>query len=154
MAREVRPAAIILDIIMPDLDGWSVLHSLKTDDALSEIPVILVTVLADRDMGLALGAADYLTKPVDTRQLLKTLRRVRVGNDGTDVLVVDDDRATRDVLRRTLAREGWRVREAGDGEQGLEQLERARPALVLLDLMMPGMDGFGMLRAKIGRAHV
>src|SRR3546814_9320986 len=98
-------------------------------------------------MGLALGAADYLTKPVDTRQLLKTLRRVRVGNDGTDVLVVDDDRATRDVLRRTLAREGWRVREAGDGEQGLEQLERARPALVLLDLMMPGMDGFGLLRA-------
>src|SRR3546814_14029868 len=99
MAREVRPAAIILDIIMPDLDGWSVLHSLKTDDALSEIPVILVTVLADRDMGLALGAADYLTKPVDTRQLLKTLRRVRVGNDGTDVLVVDDARAPRDVLR-------------------------------------------------------
>jgi CheY-like chemotaxis protein len=132
---------------MPDLDGWTVLRSLKTDAELCEIPVILVTVLGDRDMGLALGAAEHLTKPIDAKELLRLLARVQRSASGPDVLIVDDDRATRDMLRRTLVKEGWKVREAANGAEGLEQLAKAVPAVMLLDLMMPGMDGFEVLRA-------
>jgi signal transduction histidine kinase/CheY-like chemotaxis protein len=146
LARERRPDAIILDVIMPDLDGWAVLRSLKSDAELADIPVILVTVLGDRDLGLALGAADHLTKPVAPDELARVLARVRRSNGTADVLVVDDDEGTRDVLRRTLVREGWTVREAANGTEGLEKLAATKPAVILLDLMMPGMDGFEMLR--------
>jgi CheY-like chemotaxis protein len=147
LAREMRPDAIILDIIMPDLDGWTVLRSVKSDAGLCDIPVILASIMGDRDMGLALGAAEHLTKPVQADELLRVLNRT-VGTDGpADILVVDDDPATRSVLRRILGREGWTVREAPNGEAGLEEVARARPAVVLLDLMMPRMDGFEMLRA-------
>jgi CheY-like chemotaxis protein len=135
---------------MPDVDGWTVLRALKTDVDLCEIPVILVTVLGDREMGIALGATEYLTKPVDPYELLRVLNRLRRQGGHAEVLVVDDDPATRDVLRRTLAREGWTVREAETGDQGLDQLRLSRPAVVLLDLMMPGMDGFEMLRLMRG----
>jgi CheY-like chemotaxis protein len=147
LARERRPDAIILDVIMPDVDGWAVLRALKSDPELAEIPVILVTMLGDRDMGLALGAADHLTKPIAAQDLVRVLSRVRRPEGSADVLIVDDDDGTRDVLRRTLLREGWRVREAGDGAEGLRQLAACKPAVVLLDLMMPTMNGFEMLRA-------
>jgi DNA-binding response OmpR family regulator len=147
LAREEKPDAIILDVIMPDLDGWTVLRSLKTDAELCDIPVILVTVLGDRDMGLALGAAEHLTKPIDSKELLRLLHRVLRSASASDVLIVDDDRATRDVLRRTLVKEGWTVREAANGAEGLAQLAKAKPAVMLLDLMMPEMDGFEVLRA-------
>jgi signal transduction histidine kinase/CheY-like chemotaxis protein/HAMP domain-containing protein len=146
LARERRPDAIILDVIMPEVDGWAVLRALKADAELAEIPVILVTMLGDRDMGLALGAADHLTKPIAPSALIRVLTRLRVSNGATDILVVDDDAGTRDVLRRTLVREGWTVREAGNGADGLAQLAAAKPAVVLLDLMMPEMNGFEMLR--------
>jgi CheY-like chemotaxis protein len=146
LARERRPDAIILDVIMPDVDGWAVLRALKADVDLADIPVILVTMLGERDMGLALGAADHLTKPIAPQELVRVLARVRRSGDATDVLVVDDDEGTRDVLQRTLVREGWTVREAANGIEGLEQLEASKPAVVLLDLMMPQMDGFEMLR--------
>jgi signal transduction histidine kinase/CheY-like chemotaxis protein len=146
LAREEKPDAIILDVIMPDLDGWSVLRSLKADVALCNIPVILVTVLGDRDMGVALGAAEHLTKPVDPQAITRVLSRVRRVDGATDVLVVDDDEATREVLRRVLAREGWTVRQASNGAEGLEELTRSPPAVILLDLMMPRMNGFEMLR--------
>ena len=144
IARETAPAAIVLDVIMPEQDGWAVLHEIKSDDRLCEIPVILATVVSDREMGLALGAVEHLTKPVDPAKLLQALASVADGS-GRDVLVVDDDPSTRNLCRRILTREGWLVREAADGERGLEQLQARRPTLMLLDLMMPGMDGFELL---------
>jgi signal transduction histidine kinase/DNA-binding response OmpR family regulator/HAMP domain-containing protein len=146
LAREEKPAAIVLDVIMPDLDGWAVLRSLKSDPELCDIPVVLATILGEREMGIALGAAEHLTKPIDPAQLLPVLRRAVLGDAPTDVLIVDDDAGTREVLRRLLSREGWRVREAENGAAGLDEVKRHRPAVILLDLMMPRMDGFEMLR--------
>ena len=149
LARAVRPDAITLDVIMPEFDGWAVLRELKADPELRAIPVVLVTILGDREMGYALGAADYLIKPIDTEALLRVLGRFRTAEGRAEVVVVDDDPATRDVLRRTLAREGWTVVEAEDGYGALALLERPTPppAVIVLDLMMPGMDGFQVLEA-------
>jgi CheY-like chemotaxis protein len=144
LARERQPDAIVLDVIMPDQDGWSVLHEIKADQQLCVIPVILATVVTDREMGLAFGAVEHLTKPVDPVRLLQTLEAI-AGGARRDVLVVDDDPSTRNLCRRILTREGWKVREAADGAGGLEQLSVQRPTLMLLDLMMPGMDGFEVL---------
>jgi signal transduction histidine kinase/DNA-binding response OmpR family regulator len=146
LAGERRPDAIILDIIMPDIDGWAVLRSLKADADLADIPVVLVTVLGDRDMALALGATEHLTKPIVQNELIRVLARLRGADDTTDVLVVDDDEGTRDMLRRMLVREGWTVRQAANGTEGLAQLVLAKPTVVLLDLLMPEMNGFEMLR--------
>jgi PAS domain S-box-containing protein len=147
LAREDRPDAIVLDVIMPDLDGWAVLRRLKSEPDLCDIPVVLATILGEREMGLALGAAEHLTKPIDPAQLLPVVRRAIRSDGPTDVLVVDDDPGTREVLRRVLCREGWVVREAENGAAGLDEIARRRPAVVLLDLMMPRMDGFETLRA-------
>jgi signal transduction histidine kinase/CheY-like chemotaxis protein len=148
LARERRPDVITLDVIMPEMDGWAVLRELKADPELRDIPVVLVTILGDREMGYALGAADYLTKPVEAEALLRAVDRFRAGDGGAEVLVVDDDPGTRELLRRTLAREGWSVAEAADGREALARLGRgAPPSVVLLDLMMPGMDGFEVLAA-------
>jgi signal transduction histidine kinase/CheY-like chemotaxis protein/HAMP domain-containing protein len=146
LAKETKPDAVILDVIMPDVDGWTVLRSLKSDPELCEVPVILVTVLGDREMGIALGAAEHISKPIDPPELLRTLDRICRGVERPQVLVVDDDPATRDVLRRTLSKEGWMVREATNGQEGLAELAKARPAVMLLDLMMPEMNGFEVLR--------
>ena len=134
---------------MPRQDGWSVLKALKGDSQLCEIPVILATVLAERDLGLALGAVEYLTKPIDAEKLLATIEAI--GNGIMEVLVVDDDRVSRDLLRRILVRNGWTVHEAHNGVRGLEQMKRLKPSVVLLDLIMPEMDGFEMLK-EIQRA--
>jgi PAS domain S-box-containing protein len=145
VAKAARPDLITLDVIMPDLDGWSVLKALKDDRELRAIPVVLVTIMGDRDLGFALGAADFLTKPFDRELLIQAVNRHRGGGPRAQVLVVDDDARSRDMLRRTLQREGWTVAEAVDGREALSQLQRSRPALVLLDLMMPEMDGFEVL---------
>ncbi len=146
VARAARPDAIVLDVIMPEQDGWSVLQEIKSDDALCGIPVVLATVVSDREMGLAFGAAGHLTKPVDPAELLRTLDAL-AGSGGREVLVVDDDPSTRAFCRRILSREGWAVREAPDGIRGLDEVRARRPTLVLLDLMMPEMDGFEVLRS-------
>jgi CheY-like chemotaxis protein len=113
-----------------------------------------VTILGDREMAYALGAAEFVTKPVDPARLADVLARVASAALGEgEILVVDDDAATREVLRRMLARQGWRVTEAADGRECLERLGRAAPAAILLDLMMPGMDGFETLEAIRGRAE-
>ncbi|OHV79608.1 response regulator [Ensifer sp. LCM 4579] len=142
-ARTHRPAAIILDIIMPHQDGWAVLRALKSDPELCTIPVILATILADRELGLSLGAVEYLTKPIDTEKLIRTIEACGGGN--RDVLIIDDDRASRDFLRRILVKRDWTVHEAADGIRGLELMKRLLPRLVLLDLLMPEMDGFETL---------
>jgi CheY-like chemotaxis protein len=143
----VRPDAITLDIIMPVLDGWTVLRELKADADLRSIPVVLVTVLGDREMGYALGAADYLTKPIDPDALLDVLDRFHASDCDISVLVVDDDPTTREMLRRILTKRGWSVTEAADGADAISALGTMRPAVVILDLMMPGMDGFEVLDA-------
>jgi signal transduction histidine kinase/DNA-binding response OmpR family regulator len=150
LAKQARPDVITLDIIMPDLDGWSVLKALKADPELCDIPVVLVTIMGDRDLGFALGAADYITKPLDRDLLMRAVGRHVRGGDRAQVLVVDDDPKTRDMLRRTLQKAGWTVAEAANGSEALEALERVRPALVLLDLLMPGMDGFEVLERLNG----
>ena len=155
LARELSPAAITLDVLMPRMDGWAVLSALKADPDLTDIPVIMVTTVQDPDLGYALGASDFLTKPVDPQRLSAVLARyVEKGTKGT-VLVVDDDLTTRDLLRRILEREGCRVLEAENGLIALELLEENdRPDLVLLDLMMPDMDGFGFLVAIRGEQRL
>jgi CheY-like chemotaxis protein len=152
LAKRARPDVITLDIIMPDLDGWSVLKALKADPELCDIPVVLVTIMGDRDLGFALGAADYITKPLDRDLLMRAVGRHVRGGDRAQVLIVDDDPKTRDMLRRTLQKAGWTVAEAANGCEALDALERVKPALVLLDLLMPGMDGFEVLERLNGDA--
>jgi CheY-like chemotaxis protein len=146
-AREIRPAVITLDVLMPQMDGWAVLSSLKADPDLAEIPVVMVTIVGQRNLGFALGAADYLTKPVERERLISVLRRYICPNTPCRVLLVDDEPANRHRLRPLLEAEGWSVDEAEHGEDGLRKVSQAQPDLILLDLMMPVMDGFDMAAA-------
>lgn len=142
LARQLAPAAIVLDVVLPGMDGWSVLSALKSDPATSGIPIILSTILDDKTKGYALGAADYLTKPIEYERLSEALRRYKSDERTSPVLVVDDDISQRQVLRRLLERDGWPVLEAEHGRAALEILARHRPVLILLDLIMPEMNGF------------
>jgi len=142
IARTLRPSAITLDVIMPEMDGWAVLRELKIHPETRDIPVIMVTMTDDRDMGYALGATDFLTKPIERGQLVRLLERHRSTDPDAHVLVVDDNEEVRDVVRRSLEKEGWAVEEAENGEVALERVEQKAPVLILLDLMMPVMDGF------------
>jgi CheY-like chemotaxis protein len=153
LARSERPDVITLDVLMPGMDGWTVLGHLKEDPDLNEIPVVMLTIVDDRNMGYALGAAEYLSKPIDRDRLLQILRRYGSESQPRPVLVVEDDAATRAVLTRTLEREGWTVIEAKNGREGLDRVAETLPSLVLLDLMMPEMDGFEFLEAFRGDAH-
>jgi two-component system, NtrC family, sensor kinase len=144
LARELSPDVITLDVLMPGMDGWSVLAALKADAALAEIPVLMLTMLDDRNLGYALGAADYLTKPIDRERLVTVLGRHR---RDLPVLVVDDDPDFRDLARRMLEREGYTVVEAENGRTALDRLRDTVPGVVLLDLMMPEMDGFDFVAA-------
>jgi len=154
-ARAHRPVAITLDVIMPRKDGWSVLTALKADPDLRDIPVIVVTVLKDRGMAMTLGATDFMTKPVDRGALLAILRQHCRADDHGPVLLVDDDKSTRDATRRVLKKLGIESAEAGNGKEALRWLEdNAPPALILLDLMMPEMDGFGFLEAVQGHPGI
>ncbi|MCI0583899.1 MAG: response regulator, partial [Chloroflexi bacterium] len=144
LAREIEPDVITLDVLMPGMDGWSVLAALKADPALADIPVVMLTMLDDRNLGYALGAADYLTKPIDRERLVAVLGRHR---RDLPVLLVDDAAGFRDLARRTLEREGYTVIEAENGRAGLDRLRETTPSVVLLDLMMPEMDGFDFVAA-------
>jgi signal transduction histidine kinase/CheY-like chemotaxis protein len=142
LARQFKPVAITLDVMMPGMDGWSVLSSLKSDAALRDIPVIMVTMVDDPDRGFTLGAADYATKPIDRRRLAQILRKHTCDSPPCPVLLVEDEPSTRALTRKMLEKEGWKVSEAENGRDALESMERERPRLILLDLMMPEMDGF------------
>jgi CheY-like chemotaxis protein len=145
MARRIRPDLIILDVMMPKMDGWGVLTNLKADPATADIPVVMLTMVAEADLGYMLGAAEYLQKPIDRDRLAGVIGKYRTSDATDEVLIVEDDDPTRDVIRRSLARQGWAVAEATNGRVGLEQVRRKVPALILLDLMMPEMDGFEFL---------
>ena len=157
LAREIQPVAITLDVMMPGMDGWAVLRMLKADPELHKIPVIMLTMIDDRTRGYSLGAVDYLTKPVDRELLHKTLSRYHCTDAVCTVLLVEDDVETRTLMASTLKKAGWIVSEAGNGQQALDVLTDVQPHLVLLDLMMPVMDGFGFLaamRAKPEWQHI
>jgi len=146
-AREARPDMITLDVVMPGMDGWAVLAALKSDPELGDIPVIMLSIVDEKHLGVALGAAEYMTKPIERDRLTAILRKYGRAGARRSVLVVEDEPATRELLRRTLEGEGWSVTEAGNGRAALERVADACPDLVLLDLVMPEMDGFEFLEA-------
>jgi len=145
LAHELRPDAITLDVLMPIMDGWSVLVALKADPDLADIPVVMLTIVDDKSKGYALGASDYVIKPVDRERLVAILAKYRSDSLPSHVLVVEDEAATRELLRRVLEGEGWTVAEAENGRAALDRVAEERPALILLDLMMPEMDGFAFM---------
>ena len=147
LARALHPAVITLDVLMPGLDGWAILRKLKADPELSGIPVVMLTILDERNQGYALGAADYLTKPVDRLQLRRVLSKYASGLVAAQrtALLVDDDDIVRERLRRMLLQEGWQAREAENGVVAFARLAENRVELILLDLIMPEMDGFEFL---------
>jgi PAS domain S-box-containing protein len=142
MAQALRPDAITLDVMMPGMDGWAVLGRLKSDPQLSEIPVVMVTMLDEKRIGYSLGASDYLTKPIDRTRLASIIEKYRKPTRGGNVLLIEDDDDTRSLVREMLQGDGWTVTEAQNGLDGLTQLGQVVPDLILLDLMMPKMDGF------------
>ena len=145
LAHDIEPAIITLDVLMPEMDGWSVLRALKADPGLRDIPVIMLTMVDDKSRGYALGATDYLSKPVDRDLLHRTLAHYQTPETPSPVLLVEDDTDTREVMRRMLDKAGWPVVEAANGREALDQMASARPGIILLDLMMPVMDGFDFL---------
>ncbi len=153
MARSLHPDIITLDIVMPGLDGWQVLSSLKADPELHAIPVVIVTVTEDRAKGFTLGAADYLQKPISKEQLLSTLSRWVPKPVASPILIVEDDEPTMEGLRRMLENEGFATRCAFDGRDAVRELRDRLPSLVLLDLLMPGMDGFQLISEMQGHSE-
>jgi DNA-binding response OmpR family regulator len=145
LARDLKPAIIILDVLMPEVDGWDILLALKSDAGLQSIPVIMYTILDNKMKGYALGATEYLIKPVELSTLSKIINRYICEDPPCHVLVVDDDDLTREMLGRMLKKEGWQLSEAENGRVGLDLLAKRKPDLIILDLLMPVMDGFEFL---------
>ena len=147
LAKELQPTAITLDVMMPDLDGWSVLAALRQNPELADIPVIMVSIVDEHRRGIALGAAGYLTKPIDRERLHRLIRRFQAPTPPTRVLMVEDDALQRERMLGWLERPQWIVREAANGREALNVLREEKPDVILLDLMMPEMDGFEVVAA-------
>jgi signal transduction histidine kinase/DNA-binding response OmpR family regulator len=145
LARQLQPAIITLDVYLPGMDGWEVLNRLKSDAELASIPVIMISISDQAQHGYALGA-EYLSKPIDRKRLAALLHRYRGNDGGAPVgLVIDDDPQLRALVRHLLEEQGWQVTEAENGIAGLRRLAERPPNLILLDLMMPQLDGFGFM---------
>jgi CheY-like chemotaxis protein len=144
LAAETRPDVITLDALMPGVDGWTVLSRLKSDPGLAAIPVVMLTILDDKNLGFSLGASEFLTKPIERDVLVATLNRIASRPSGP-VLLVEDDQLSRDVIRRALEALGVQVIDVPNGRVALEEMVKTRPGLILLDLLMPEMDGFEFL---------
>jgi len=146
LARKLRPDAITLDIMMPRMDGWSVLTALKSDPELASIPVIVVTITTDRGIALSLGAADFMTKPIERNRLVSVLNTLLNGRGS--VLLIEDDPNARELARRQLQRLDLEVIETTNGLEATAWLSNnPAPGMILLDLLMPEMDGFAVLDA-------
>jgi CheY-like chemotaxis protein len=148
LARQLHPALITLDVLMPGLDGWSVLQALKADPELAEIPVVMLTIVDEKNKGYALGASEYVTKPIDRERLRALLARFCEPGAERRALVVEDDDDTRRWLHHALEREGWQVSQATNGREALACLGELPVDVILLDLMMPEMDGFEFLAER------
>ena len=147
LAAEYHPDIVILDILMAGADGWSLLSQLKATPGVQDVPVILLTMLQNKEMGFAIGAAEYLTKPIDASKLLPVLERHRSPKPSSTVLVVEDDPPSRELVVRMLQKEGIHVREASNGREAIDVLQSGvLPDLIILDLIMAEMDGFDFLR--------
>jgi signal transduction histidine kinase/DNA-binding response OmpR family regulator/putative methionine-R-sulfoxide reductase with GAF domain len=147
-AKRLAPHAITLDVMMPDKNGWQVIQELKADPETRHIPVIICSIVAERDRGMSLGASDYLVKPIVEQDLLTALDRLDREAGRHLVLVVDDQPEHRKLLRRMIEnQDGYEVVEAGGGKEAIDMLKQIHPHLITLDLMMPGMDGFDVLES-------
>ena len=142
LATEHMPDLITLDVMMPEMDGWEVLNTLQSNERSKKIPVIMLSMANEPDIGYSLGATDYLTKPVDWNELSNILSKHQIESDSQTVLIVEDDETTRQMLRKSLETNDFKVRTANNGKDGLEKVKQFKPGLILLDLMMPEMDGF------------
>jgi len=146
LAREVRPDIITLEVMMPEIDGWTVLSNLKDDPRLARIPVVMLTRADEKEKAIGLGAADLLTKPVDWDRFLEVINRQgKPGPVSLPVLVIEDDRTNRGALCRVLRRDGLEVLEAVDGNTAMSLLESETPGLIILDLILPELNGFDLL---------
>jgi CheY-like chemotaxis protein len=145
LAAQLRPAAITLDVVMPGLDGWAVLSKLKSHADTHDIPVVIATISDDRNLGFALGASEFMTKPIDRKRLIDVLQRYRCESDICELLIVEDDDETRAMFCKSLEKAGWRTIEAENGKVALDKLGEVTPDVIILDLMMPIMDGFEFL---------
>jgi len=145
MARDLQPSVILLDVMLPEMDGWRVLHRLKTDPQTAGIPVVMHSVVDDKLLGLSLGATDYLIKPVEREQLLSALDRLAGHDQAGPVLVVDDDEGIRQMLAEMLHAEGFATAQARDGHEALAVAIAQPPRVILLDLLLPDLDGFAVL---------
>jgi len=145
LTRKLKPKLICLDILMPSVDGWSVLSELKRDPELRDIPVVILSMTDDKPLGYALGASDFLTKPLNREHLVEVIDKYMPSASGQTVLVVEDDATTSEMMAKMLGKEGYSVATAGNGILALEKLEVELPGLILLDLMMPEMDGYQFL---------
>ena len=145
LTRQLQPAAVLLDIRLPRLDGWDVLAQLKSDPEVAGVPIIILSVEEERARGFSLGACEYLIKPIEPERLVDVVRRAIAPGAG-EVLVVDDDDSTRELVARCLRNVGFTATEARDGEDAILRARLSHPAMIILDLVMPGMDGFEVLR--------
>ncbi len=151
LARALLPSAITLDIVMPEMDGWDVLTECKADPLLAEIPVIMVSIIDEKTKGFALGVADYLVKPVEHDRLIRLIQQhSRPAHPNfmphdRSILVVEDDVNLRTMLRRVLSGAGWDVVEAPTGQAALDWVSSNTPALIILDLMLPELDGIQVI---------
>jgi adenylate cyclase len=141
-AKEHHPDAITLDVMMPDIDGWTVLAALRGDPEMADIPVVMATIVDEYRRGMSLGAVGYLTKPIDRNKLIELLQQFQPLAGPTRVLVVEDDTTQRERVRLLLEPQQWLVTEAENGRVALDRLKEALPDVIVLDLMMPEMDGF------------
>ena len=142
LAEKYVPDLITLDVIMPGMDGWEVLAQLKENEKTKNIPVIMLSLVDDPDLGFSLGATDYLTKPVNWNKLSDILKKHQILSDSHSVLIVEDDEVTSEMLKKNLKKINFKVKTATNGKKGLEVVKNSKPGLILLDLMMPEMDGF------------
>mgnify|MGYP000409518611 CR=1 FL=1 len=146
ITQKLQPMAVILDVMMPELNGWEVLSILKNDPTVRDIPIIMLTILDEVNKGFALGASEYIIKPLEQEHLLQVLDKHHQISKGSKIMVVEDDAPTRELIVRTLHKEGYETCEAMNGQIALQVLEAEKPAMILLDLMMPEMDGFDFLK--------
>ena len=147
LARDLHPIAILLDVMMPGIDGWATLATLKSDPVTQAIPVIMLTMVDDKTTGYALGASGYLTKPIDRRRLVEVISQYRCDCPPCSLLLVEDDPASRNLIQQALSATGWTVTAAENGRIALDKLDQVQPDLILLDLIMPELDGFGLIAA-------